>query len=92
MWGFQRSILNSLFVLWTSRDVLWVLVYIVDINISSSNAHHVDIFIQRLNHHFSFKDFGLLSFFLGIEAHHTPTGLYLSQIKYSGVIKLNGDA
>jgi hypothetical protein len=39
-------------------------------------------FIATLAQRFSLKDLGQLSFFLGVEAHHTSRGLFLSQQKY----------
>ena len=38
--------------------------------------------IERLNCQFALKVLGLLSYFLGLEAHRTENGLHLSQHKY----------
>lgn len=40
-------------------------------------------FIDQLGSRFSLKDLGPLSYFLGVEVHPTPTGLFLNQHKYT---------
>ncbi|KAG8496134.1 hypothetical protein CXB51_009382 [Gossypium anomalum] len=45
-------------------------------------VNHQDQFVQKLDDQFSLKDFGRLSYFLGIEVQYTTTGLFLSQRKY----------
>lgn len=56
--------------------------YVDDIVITASTTDVVDTLIWDLKSAFPIKDFGQLSFFLGVEVDHTPTGLLLSQCKY----------
>ena len=81
--GFTNSHSDtSLFMLHSPSTVLYLLVYVDDIIITGSSAAHVSAFITALARRFSLKDLGNLSYFLGVEAHSTATGLFLSQRKY----------
>ncbi|TXG71321.1 hypothetical protein EZV62_006256 [Acer yangbiense] len=71
---------SSLFICRTGGRVLYVLVYVDDIIVTGSSPVHE--FIQSLARRFSLKDLGPLSYFLGVEALTTSTGLFLSQRKY----------
>lgn len=61
---------------------MYILVYIDDIIIISSSSSATDRLIHQLNVDFAVKDLGTLNFFLGIEVHHRPDGLVLTQQKY----------
>lgn len=56
--------------------------YIDDIIVTSNSPTHVDQFIHSLVQHFSLKDLGPLSYFLGVEATPVDKGLFLFQKKY----------
>ena len=73
---------SSLFMKRTSSTVLYLLVYVDDILLIGSNDLVVQHLITDLSHHFSVKDLGQLSYFLGIECQFTKDGLLLSQKKY----------
>ena len=82
--GFKNSHSDtSLFMLHSPSSVLYLLVYVDDIIIIGSSAAHVTAFISTLAQRFSLKDLGNLSYFLGVEAHFTSNGLFLSQRKYT---------
>ncbi|RVW92528.1 Retrovirus-related Pol polyprotein from transposon RE1 [Vitis vinifera] len=49
---------------------------------NGSHSPQVTHLIQQLHHQFSLKDLGHLHHFLGLEVHHTPTGIHFSQAKY----------
>ncbi|KAK0591398.1 hypothetical protein LWI29_001105 [Acer saccharum] len=72
----------SLFFCHKSEHTLYLLVYVDDIIVTGSSVTQVRQFITTLAQRFSLKDLGQLSFFLGVEAHHTSRGLFLSQQKY----------
>lgn len=50
-----------------------------DIIVTSNHKSNIDEFVTLLHNKFSLKDLGSLSYFLGIEVHLTPAGLFLSQ-------------
>ena len=53
-----------------------------DIIITGNDSWAVTRLIQELGREFSLKDLGPLHYFLGMECHRTPSGLFLSQQKY----------
>ena len=69
----------SLFVHTGNTSIIYVLIYVDDIIITSSNDFVVKDIIQRLHKEFAITDLGSLSFFLGIEAIRDATGLFLTQ-------------
>lgn len=82
--GFHNSLADSsLFVLSQNQDLVYVLVYVDDILITSNNSALVNQIIRGLGSDFALKDLGNLHYFLGIEVVPTPTGLALSQTKYA---------
>lgn len=73
---------SSLFILRKQQYTLYLLVYVDDIIVTGSNSHFIDTFIKNISNHFSLKDLGPLSYFLGVEVIPYPHGLFLSQQKY----------
>ena len=65
-----------------TTDLLLVLIYVDDIIITGNDSRAVTRLIQELGREFSLKDLGPLHYFLGVECHRTPSGLFLSQQKY----------
>lgn len=60
-----------------------MLIYVDGLIIMGSFEKDLDILIHSINNQFSLKDFGKLSYFLGIEVSYpTSEGLLLSQSKY----------
>lgn len=59
-----------------------MLVYVDEIILTGNSQSHMDHLITALSSHFSLKDLGRLSYFLGIEAHHSSQGLLLTQHRY----------
>ena len=81
--GFTNSLADaSLFVYNHSNVLLYMLVYVDDLIITGSNTDHLNRFIQSLATRFSLKDFGALSYFLGMEVQRNSRGLYLTQTRY----------
>ena len=72
----------SLFVYSHSDALLYFLVYVDDLIITSSDPSLVDSIIRQLYSTFSTKDLGALSYICGVEVLATSTGLLLSQQKY----------
>lgn len=81
--GFVNSLADaSLFVLCSGRLVIYILIYVDDIIVTGNCFPEIIKFIKHLSSRFSLKDLGDLSYFLGMEAHRTSTGLHLTQTKY----------
>jgi len=73
---------TSLFILKHHGHLLYLLVYVDDIIITSDDEHAVDLLVQNLAKRFSLKDLGSLTYFLGVEIQSHPCGLVLSQHRY----------
>lgn len=81
--GFTNSQSDALlFILLHPGIMIFVLVYVDDIVITGNDSSTIEQFIGLLGKHFSLKDLGALSYFLGIEAHRNSEGLLLTQQKY----------
>nr|GMD37909.1 retrovirus-related Pol polyprotein from transposon TNT 1-94 [Ipomoea batatas] len=82
-YGFHKSLAdNSLFIYRVDSVIVYFLVYVGDIVLTSNNADFLDKFIGHLAARFSLKDFGLLHHFLGVKVIPTYDGLFLSQSRY----------
>jgi Reverse transcriptase (RNA-dependent DNA polymerase)/gag-polypeptide of LTR copia-type/GAG-pre-integrase domain len=81
--GFHASTYDpSLFVFHSHNITITLLVYVDDIIITGNNSSSLHNLISLLQKQFALKTLGSLTFFLGIEVLHTPSGLHLSQTKY----------
>ncbi|OMO97681.1 Reverse transcriptase, RNA-dependent DNA polymerase [Corchorus capsularis] len=66
-YGFTNSTADaSLFVYKSGSDLIYFLVYVVDLIVTGNNQHFVEQFLAQLSHRFSLKDLGSLNF-LGVE-------------------------
>ena len=78
--GFKNSHSDtSLFILHTGTNLLYLLVYVDDIIITGNSNDLVSQVVECLAQHFSLKDLGPLSYFLGVEVVPYCHGLLLSQ-------------
>ena len=78
--GFRNTISDSsLFVLCDHQVTIYLLVYVDDIVITSNNPTTLQNCISNLAAHFSLKDLGPLTYFLGIEVLHTSKVLFLNR-------------
>jgi histone deacetylase 1/2 len=76
--GFSPSTADtSLFVLQRQNVTLYLLVYVDDIIVISSNAAAIPWLITALCSEFSVKDLGILHYFLGIEVSSPSSGSLL---------------
>ncbi|KAE8700736.1 4-coumarate--CoA ligase [Hibiscus syriacus] len=81
--GFRPSRADSsFFIHGTKNDIIYVVVYVDDIHVTSSSEKCVNEVNKQLHDRFSLKDLGLIHYFLGIEVVHTVTGMFLNQKKY----------
>lgn len=81
----------SLFVFHDKQVIIYLLVYVDDIIITSNNDIALNDFILSLANRFSLKDLGPLTYFLGVEVIQHPHGLFLSQQRYIKDILTKGN-
>nr|GEZ29303.1 ribonuclease H-like domain-containing protein [Tanacetum cinerariifolium] len=82
--GFQHSRTDSsLFVYQQGTNTAYLLLYVDDIILTASSTSLLQKIISCLHGKFSMTDIGPLNYFLGISAHRTSSGLFLSQTKYA---------
>jgi histone deacetylase 1/2 len=74
---------TSLFIYNKSGIIMFVLVYVDDIIVTSSSNKAVNALLQDLSSAFALKDLGDLHFFLGIEVKKINQGIILTQEKYA---------
>ncbi|CAL9020273.1 unnamed protein product [Prunus brigantina] len=74
---------HSLFIYNSHGVYILLLIYVDDILITGNQSNKVQSLITSLSKAFAMKDLGPLSYFLGIEVTRMPTGLHLSQNKYT---------
>jgi Reverse transcriptase (RNA-dependent DNA polymerase) len=73
---------HSLFVSYSFKDILHILIYVDDIIITDNNTSAIHELIQALTTQFSIKDLGSLAYFLGIELKLIVGSFHLTQISY----------
>ena len=82
-WGFPSSLTDSSMFIYKSGSIfLVILIYVDDIIVIGTHSKSISKLILSLGHHFAIKDLGSHQYFLGIEVHHSASGLHLSQHKY----------
>ncbi|WKA04771.1 hypothetical protein VitviT2T_022778 [Vitis vinifera] len=82
--GFLAVVQTPLFFVFHQQsDIIYLLLYVDDIIITSNDSSLLDSFARKLNYEFATKDLGSLSYFLGLEATSTTDGLFISQLKYA---------
>lgn len=82
---------SSLFLQRTSKGIVVLLVYVDDIVITGSDMEAISKLQNLLHSTFHMKDLGQLTYFLGLEVHHQPQGIFLNQHKYiMDLVQLGG--
>ncbi|XP_020684922.1 uncharacterized protein LOC110101388 [Dendrobium catenatum] len=83
-WGFRHSDADpSLLVYNHNSHLIYFLIYVDDILVTSNNPNLIADLLLHLQHQFQLHNLGTLSYFLGIQAVSTPTGYHLHQTKYA---------
>lgn len=81
--GFTISHVNSsLFVYNVVGHIIYLLVDVDDIILTSNTTAIVNQFVTTLAHHFSLKDLGLLTYFLGVKVVSNKNGVTFSTAIY----------
>ncbi|CAL1374789.1 unnamed protein product [Linum trigynum] len=81
--GLQQSDSDpSLFLRRSSHGLTVLLIYVDDMVISGDDTLGIQTLTKDLRAAFNLKELGDLSYFLGLEIHRSPTGLFVSQQKY----------
>jgi hypothetical protein len=79
----QSQYNSSLFLQKTFIGIVVLLVYVDDIVITDSDLEATSAIQTSLHSTFHVKGLGQLTYFLGLEVHYQPHGLFLHQHKYS---------
>ncbi|GJZ63124.1 retrovirus-related pol polyprotein from transposon TNT 1-94 [Tanacetum coccineum] len=90
--GFSKgSIDPTLFITKHGEDILLVQIYIDDIIFGSTNPKLSKRFGKLMHNKFDMSMMGELKFFLGIQIHQSPRGIFINQAKYAQeILKKHG--
>nr|GEY81485.1 retrovirus-related Pol polyprotein from transposon TNT 1-94 [Tanacetum cinerariifolium] len=82
--GFSKgSIDPTLFITKHGEDILLVQIYVDDIIFGSTNTKLSKQFEKLTHNKFKMSMMGELKFFLGIQIHQSPCGIFINQAKYA---------
>ncbi|GJZ22063.1 retrovirus-related pol polyprotein from transposon TNT 1-94, partial [Tanacetum coccineum] len=90
--GFSKgSIDPTLFITKHGEDILLVQIYVDDILFGSTNLKHSKRFGKLMHSKFDMSMMGELKYFLGIQIHQSPRGIFINQAKYAQeILKKHG--
>ncbi|GKD50108.1 retrovirus-related pol polyprotein from transposon TNT 1-94 [Tanacetum coccineum] len=82
--GFTKGIIDpTLFTCRHRGDILLVQVYVDDIIFGSTNLDFSKHFVNLMKNNFEMSMIGELKFFLGLQVHQSPCGIFISQSQYA---------
>ncbi|GKA69372.1 retrovirus-related pol polyprotein from transposon TNT 1-94 [Tanacetum coccineum] len=82
--GFTKGIVDpTLFTRRHGEDILLVQVYVDDIIFGSTNLDFSKRFANIMKNNFEMSMMGELKFFLGLQVHQSPRGIFISQSQYA---------
>ncbi|GJZ00774.1 retrovirus-related pol polyprotein from transposon TNT 1-94, partial [Tanacetum coccineum] len=82
--GFNKGIIDpTLFTRRHGGDILLVQVYVDDIIFGSTNPDFLKRFANLMKNNFEMSMMGELKFFLGLQVHQSPRGIFISQSQYA---------
>nr|GEV63171.1 putative pol protein [Tanacetum cinerariifolium] len=91
--GFSKgSIDPTLFITKHGEDILLVQIYVDDIIFGSTNPKLSKQFQKLMHNKFEMSMMGELKFFLGIQIHQSPCGIFINQAKYAQKILIKHDS
>nr|GEV30539.1 hypothetical protein [Tanacetum cinerariifolium] len=79
----KRPIDPTLFITKHRGDILLVQIYVDDIIFGSTNLKLSKLFEKLMQNKFEMSMMGELKFFLGIQIHQSPRGIFINQAKYA---------
>ncbi|GJS06515.1 retrovirus-related pol polyprotein from transposon TNT 1-94 [Tanacetum coccineum] len=90
--GFSKGFIDpTLFVTKHGEDILLVQIYVDDIIFGSTNPKLSKRFEKLKHNKFDISMIGELKFFLGIQIHQSPRGIFINQAKYAQeILKKHG--
>ncbi|GKD03160.1 retrovirus-related pol polyprotein from transposon TNT 1-94 [Tanacetum coccineum] len=82
--GFTKGIIDpTLFTRHHGEDILLVQLYVDDIIFGSTNLDFSKRFANLMKNNFEMSMMGELKFFLGLQVHQSPRGIFISQTQYA---------
>ncbi|GJW20561.1 retrovirus-related pol polyprotein from transposon TNT 1-94 [Tanacetum coccineum] len=82
--GFSKGYVDpTLFITKHGEDILLVQIYVDDIIFGSTNLKLSKRFEKLMHNKFEMSMMGELKFFLGIQIHQSPRGIFINQAKYA---------
>ncbi|GKB47874.1 retrovirus-related pol polyprotein from transposon TNT 1-94 [Tanacetum coccineum] len=82
--GFTKGIIDpTLFTRRNGEDILLVQLYVDDIIFGSTNPDFSKLFANLMKNYFEMSMMGELKFFLGLQVHQFPRGIFISQSQYA---------
>ncbi|GJQ98481.1 retrovirus-related pol polyprotein from transposon TNT 1-94 [Tanacetum coccineum] len=87
----KGSIDPTLFITKHGEDIFLVQIYVVDIIFRSTNPKLSRKFEKLMHNKFEMSMIGELKFFLGLQIHQSPRGIFINQAKYAQeILKKHG--
>nr|GEW92149.1 retrovirus-related Pol polyprotein from transposon TNT 1-94 [Tanacetum cinerariifolium] len=82
--SFTKGTINpTLFTIRYREDILLVQIYVDDIIFGSTNLKYSKRFEKLMHSRFEMSLMGEMKFFLGLQIHQSPSGIFINQAKYT---------
>ncbi|GJS41137.1 retrovirus-related pol polyprotein from transposon TNT 1-94 [Tanacetum coccineum] len=82
--GFSKGTIDlTLFKIKYGEDILLVQIYVDDIIFGSTNPKYSKRFEKLMHSRFEMSLIGEMKFFLGLQIHQSPKGIFINQAKYA---------
>ncbi|GJX71902.1 retrovirus-related pol polyprotein from transposon TNT 1-94 [Tanacetum coccineum] len=90
--GFTKGTIDpTLFMIRYGEDILLVQIYVDDIIFGSTNPKFSKRFEKLIHSRFEMSLMGEMKFFLGLQIHQSPRGIFINQAKYAlEILKKHG--
>nr|GEZ80477.1 copia protein [Tanacetum cinerariifolium] len=90
--GFSKGLIDpTLFIIKHEEDILLVQIYVDGIIFGFTNPKLSKLFEKLMHNKFDMSMMGELKFFLGIQIHQSPRGIFINQAKYAQeILKKHG--